>query len=192
MCKNRDSVKESLFSMCEASSSISSTIKTSICYYLPVISAANTHIQHRHACTEHCKLVNTLNILALWIPWLHFLSKHAFQNIAGKATTLVKPGHQRRDQEETSLEPQMEELGQRQATLHSGNFQRPRTNLSNLAQETLLGAECRARKSLPERARHLHTASPEGGWWQSLSVWNESSVSWNNNVPGEPRDGFTS
>lgn len=36
-------VTQSLFSMCEASSSISSTIKTSICSYLNVVSAVNTH-----------------------------------------------------------------------------------------------------------------------------------------------------
>lgn len=61
-----------------------------------------------------------------------------------------------------------------------------------MAQETLSGAEGRARKGLPERARHLpHTTSPEGSQWLSLSVWNESSVSWNCNVAGQPCDGFS-
>lgn len=61
-----------------------------------------------------------------------------------------------------------------------------------MAQETLSGAEGRARKGLPERARYLpHTTSPEGSQWLSLSVWNESSVSWNSDVAGWPCDSFS-
>lgn len=44
----------------------------------------------------------------------------------------------------------------------------------------------------PERARQAASTHncPEGSQWQSLSVWNESSVSWNGDVSGKPRGGF--